>query len=275
MKPLLKWVGSKRWIATHIAKIVREEIVCQGTYHEPFVGAGAVLFELANLDRPKVAYDIVDPLITTYELVQQNPIGVWSELRKLADDALDKHEYALRRAAFNSGKLVYEQQAAHFIYLNHACYNGLWRTNKQGDFNVPLGDHKRLHLPDQADFIHANQALSGVSFKRINHPRQTLESLRQNVEAGDVVFVDPPYIGTYDDYDEFDYDMDHFHEELACILWDKYLHGATVIAMNSDDERIRKWYGAFCAIESIDRYQGVAGTNHGRGEWKQVLMVAR
>jgi DNA adenine methylase len=275
MKPLLKWVGSKRWISKRIAKIVREEIVCQGTYHEPFVGAGAVLFELGDLDRPKNSYDIVEPLIETYKLIQQNPIGVWTELRALEKDGLDKQTYLLRRAGFNHRQMGYEKWAAFFIYLNHTCYNGLWRTNKDGDFNVPFGDHKNLHLPDQGDFLQACQALQEVNFTLVDHPRQTLERIRQDVEAGDVVFVDPPYIDTFDDYDEFDYDMTHFHEELACILWDKHLHGATVIAMNSNDERIKKWYGAFCAIEEIDRHQGVAGTNEGRGEWSQVLAIAR
>ena len=262
-------------MSSRIAKIVREEIVRNGAYHEPFVGAGSVLFELSDINNLKYASDIVEPLIETYKLIQQNPIGIWSELQTLRKSGLDKQEYSLRRTAFNHGQMGLEKRAAHFIYLNHACYNGLWRTNKKGEFNVPFGDHKNLNLPDQGDFIRANQALYEVHFDLIEHPRAILDSLEKRVKAGDVVFSDPPYFHTYDDYDEFDYDMGHFHEELACILWHLHLHGATVIAMNSMCDETLKWYGAFCNVEIIERHQGVAGTNEGRGEWRQILAIAR
>jgi DNA adenine methylase len=275
MKTLFKWVGSKRWISKEIAKLVREEIVSNGKYYEPFVGAGSVLFELDDLDRQKIAYDIVDPLIETYNLIQQNPMGVWAELHKLEVNGLVKEEFLLRREIFNTGKLIQEKMAAYFIYLNYACYNGLWRTNKDGDFNVPFGDHKNLHLPDQGDFLQACQALQDVNFETINQPRQTLDLLKKDVKSGDVVFADPPYIDTYDGYDEFDYDMNHFHEELACVLWELHLHGATIIAMNSDNERTNRWYGAFCEISKVDRHQNISGTNKGRGEWSQILAVAK
>ena len=277
MHPILKWVGSKRWIAHRIAKIVCEEIVENGIYHEPFVGAGAVLMELDKLKNQKFACDIVESLIHTYNTIQENPIGVWSKLRILEKDNLDKDTYLKHREKFNQGisSLGPEDLAAHFIYLNHAGYNGLWRTNKNGEFNVPFGNHKKLHLPDQVDFLKTSQSTQNTHFELINHPREIFDLLHKKVKAGDVVFSDPPYLGTYDDYDEFSYSMDHFHEELACTLWDLHLHGATIIAMNSDNEKTNKWYGAFCKIENIDRYQGVAGTNEGRREWKQILAVAR
>jgi len=251
--------------------MVRKEIVTSGEYFEPFVGAGSVLFELSDLENRKHAFDIVEPLIDTYQAIRENPIGVWAATSSLGRKSPDKETYLQLRNDFNRKKFSPEDRAALFIYLNHACYNGLWRTNKDGEFNVPFGDHKKLHLPDQADFLLAFESLSNTSLRSISNPRETIDSLRKLVKAGDVVFADPPYLGTFDDYDEFDYPMDHFHEELASTLWELHLHGATIIAMNADQEKIRKWYGAFCKIESIERFQGVAGTHEGRGEWNQIL----
>jgi DNA adenine methylase len=277
MKPLLKWVGSKRWISRRIANIVREDILTSGKYHEPFVGAGSVLFELSDLENNKIASDIVEPLIETYRAIQQNPIGVWGQLHKLNENGLNKEEYNLRRDIFNKGQQhSLEEWIALFIYLNHSCYNALWRTNKDGDFNVPFGDHANLRLPDQADFLRASQSLQNTSFTLISHPRQVLVKLFRSVKGGDVVFVDPPYLNTFDGYDEYTHNTTKsFHEELACILWNLNIRGATIIAMNSNCDEIQKWYGAFCDIEIINRHQNVSGTNSGRGTWDQVLAIAR
>lgn len=274
MQPLLKWVGSKRWISTRIARLVRLHIG-NGTYFEPFVGAGSVLFNLDDLDNHKIALDIVEPLIHTYMTIQQNPLGVWSRLFKLKEDGLDPNVYEKRRKKFNDRKISnWEERAAYFIYLNRACYNGLWRTNLNGDFNVPFGEHKSLKLPDQSDFLRTQAALLDVQFQSVLHPRETLILIKNKVQVGDVIFCDPPYLGTFNGYDEFNYSDTAFHEELAETLHEVHKRGAFVIAMNSDTPQIHKWYKPFCHIETIERYQGIAGTEAGRGQWNQILAIS-
>jgi len=279
MDPLLRWVGSKRWARKRVTDLVRQHLEPDGTYYEPFLGGGSAFFSLEP--ERAVVSDILDPLMRTYMEVGADPRTVWTWCNYFAKTyGLDPDKYKEMRQLFNdylSGKKKPTKQgdfAGLFLYINHTCFNGLWRQNKNGKFNVPLGDIKTLRMPSQGALIHAAQILNRATMLTVTHPDEVLRIISR-AGQGDVVFVDPPYFGTFDDYDAIFESREDFHEQLACTLWQTNINGATIIAMNSDTPEIRKWYSPFCNIEIIQRSQNVSGRNKGRGEWNQILAIAK
>ena len=278
MDPLLRWVGSKRWARRQVARIVREHLEPDGTYYEPFLGGGSIFFMLEP--ERAVVSDILDPLMRTYREIGSDPKKVWSWARAFSKNGLCPDVYNGLREKFNRFLTGDEKPsepgvfAAMFLYINHACFNGLWRQSKNGTFNVPLGDIKTLRIPSQGALIHASQILNRTTLLTITHPDEVFRVISR-AGPGDVVFIDPPYYKTFDDYDAL-YDVrEDFHEQLACTMWQTNINGATIIAMNSDCEEIRRWYSPFCEISTIRQSQSVAGGNKGRGEWNQILAIAK
>lgn len=278
MDSLLRWVGSKRWARKHIARIVRQHLEPDGTYYEPFLGGGSLFFAL----EPKraVVSDILEPLMRSYQEITNDPQAVWRWSNAFSKNGLDPDIYNDLRDKFNdflSGKSKPSDVGVYaglFLYINHTCFNGLWRQNKNGKFNVPIGDIKTLRMPSQGALIHAAQLLDRANLLTINHQDEVFRVISR-AGIGDVVFVDPPYLGTFNDYDAIFDIREDFHEQLACTLWQTNINGATIIAMNVDAPEIRKWYSPFCEIETINRTQIVSGGNKGREEWSQILAVAK
>lgn len=271
MEPFLRWVGGKRWLAPTLVKRIREHL--SGTYYEPFIGSGAVFFQLAP-KRACVA-DTLEALTATYRAVKDDAIEVWKHTDIFARECDSPETYELFRSRFNAllshGQYTNEF-AALFIYLNRTGFNGLWRQNKDGEFNVPYGDHSKLKLPSFADLLTASQILQSTSIHTISHSDETLDLIRQ-AESGDVVYADPPYVDTFQDYDGLIKSSNDFQESLAIELWQAVRRGAIVFVTNNDCPETRRWYGAFAKIETYNRSQSIAGTVDGRKRWNQILAV--
>lgn len=176
--PLLRWAGSKR---QHVP-FLREcwTASAQSRYIEPFAGSAAVFFAVAP---PRaVLGDINGELIETYRTVRRTPPAVYRRLRHFATG--ERAYYRVRAMRPTSAVC----KAARFIYLNRFCFNGLYRTNVQGDFNVPYGAPKTLNLPDLDHFRACAALLSRVRLLRADFRRAL-----SYVEEGDFVYIDPPY----------------------------------------------------------------------------------
>jgi DNA adenine methylase len=130
MLPFLKWPGGKRWFVTHYADLIPRAF---GRYVEPFLGSGAVFFHL----KPKKALlaDSNSELIETYKAVKHDPDSVLAHLRRHHRDHCHEHYYQVRDAMPRTPTT----RAARFIYLNRTCFNGIYRVNLDGTFNVPIG----------------------------------------------------------------------------------------------------------------------------------------
>lgn len=277
MCALLRWVGSKQWIRHEIASIVHERIYNDSVYWEIFGGSASVLFTMKNIERACLC-DAVAPLIRTYKAIKDDPITVWNWTQKFGKYGIES--YSSLRDLFNDylthqkiPKSEYEL-AGLFIYINACCFNGLWRQNTYGEFNVPVSDRKLVKIPKQRSFINTSQILQRTDIRLIEPPSDIFGVINESKE-GDVIFADPPYYGKFDGYDGLMMSSKAFHEKLSEHLYDASIRDVTIITMNSNDPFIYKLYRDWCHIELIERYQTISGTNKGRGEWKQLLAISK
>jgi DNA adenine methylase len=271
MKPIFKWVGGKRWYAQEASNHIRKHLT--GIYYEPFLGSGAVFFTL----NPKQAVlcDAVEGLISTYANIKRDPMAVWRWMKAVGEESNSQEHYLLQRQRFNELLMngTYDDEfSGLFIYLNKTGYNGLWRQNSEGGFNVPFGDYDKIKLPTVSDLIQTADHLNGASLVCSTSSTHTFNIINQATE-GDVIFADPPYLNLFNDYDGLFVTGKEFHEKLSIKLWQAVTRGVVVLVMNTDCEETRKWYGAFAEIETFNRAQSIAGTVEGRKRWNQLLAV--
>lgn len=181
-QPFLRWAGSKRRLASQIVAYAPHEY---NEYIEPFVGGGAIFFAL----RPEVALlsDANPELMHTYRMVRDNVDDLVSRIRDLA--ALDSDEFYLEHRRQLPTSLGDIDRAARFVYLNRTCYNGLYRTNRAGVFNVPRGMTKPAQILQEDRLLRASAALQSAVLECGG-----FETALAHAKAGDFVYLDPPYI---------------------------------------------------------------------------------
>ncbi len=204
LRPFLKWAGGKRQLLPVLRDFYPDGF---GTYHEPFLGSGAVFFDLAGrLANGRVRLtDVNADLIGCWLRLCDNPDEVIAGLRKLATDyrkAPDEHFYRVRNDEFNPARkeimngaglraeAYTPDLAAMFIYLNRTGYNGLFRLNSTGLFNVPRGRYKNPRICDEDNLRRVSSTLSRLSVQIEHAP---FDAVLQQASAGDFVYCDPPY----------------------------------------------------------------------------------
>src|SRR5437016_6139383 len=177
--PFVKWAGGKTSLLPELLKHVPGRL---RRYHEPFVGGGALFFAVAP--RRATLSDANGELVHCWRQVRDDVHGVL--------DALAGHVYERSRfeavRALDPLRLSAAERAARFIYLNKTCFNGLWRVNRAGRFNVPIGRYKNPRFHDPTSLIGASHALRGVE---IEHA--PFEESLARTSPGDFVYLDPPY----------------------------------------------------------------------------------
>lgn len=178
-RPFVKWAGGKRKILNEIKEYFPKKFKY---YYEPFVGGGAIYFTLEEEIKHAVISDINCELITAYKVIKENPFGLIEKLKEHAS-CHSKAHYYLTRKRYSENLL---DIAARFLYLNKTCYNGLYRVNKKGRFNVPLGDYKSPDIEQEENIIACHKRLQKTKilcsdFEKINPKKR------------DFVYFDPPY----------------------------------------------------------------------------------
>jgi DNA adenine methylase len=204
VRPLLKWAGGKRQLLPQLRRFYPAAF---GRYIEPFFGSGAVFFDLCASGRLRghaaILTDANPDLIGCYEAVRDAPDAVADTLDTLAEShARDEraHYYAVRDERFNplrderrtaDGGIAYTPElAAMFIYLNRTGFNGLFRVNGRGAFNVPLGRYDRPRICDRVKLARVAEALAAPG---VQLQRRSFESAVDIAEGGDFLYFDPPY----------------------------------------------------------------------------------
>lgn len=232
-KPFLKWAGGK----TQLLQELRKNIPSQyGKYIEPFAGGGALFFHLAP--KNAVISDSNEELINAYRVVKQYVNALIKELGKFKNE--EAYYYDVR--AKDVAELSRVERAARLIYLNKTCYNGLYRVNKKGLFNVPFGKRVNPTICDESSLREASRILKGVEIQHGDY----LKVLQRTARAEDFIFLDPPYVpvGEYSDFKR--YTKNFFYEEDHLKLKDEIDRlvdlGCYVLITNSDADLILNLY---------------------------------
>ena len=263
--PIVKWVGGKRQLMFELIKNMPKSY---NRYFEPFIGGGALFFEL----QPQNGYisDMNEELINLYTVVKD-------DVYKLIDD-LNKHkvskEYFLkirnldRTEKYNSLSDV--KKASRFIYLNRTCFNGMYRVNSQGQFNVPFGNYKNPRIVDAENLINCSKLLKNTEICCAD-----FSEILNKVQKGDFVYFDPPYVplnetSSFTSYtkDGFDLDM-QFKLRDVCDELDSM--GVMFMLSNSDTKLVNELYSSY-EIKKVFASRAINANGNGRGKITEVLV---
>ena len=242
MRPFLKWAGGKRQLLPYIIPKINEYISPQARFFEPFVGGGAVFMKL-NHNRVHIN-DLNQELINTYKVIKAAPCPLIEELKKHKVKHSNSYYYQIREQdrdenIFN--KMSRVERAARIIYLNKTCYNGLYRVNRKGQFNTPIGYYANPNIVDEDNIIAVSEYLRNKRVKITNHSFK--RAVRDAVE-GDFIYFDPPYdysgqgFTTYTKQGFNNYDLDEL-KECSDALINK---GCYVLISNNDTAYVRKLF---------------------------------
>jgi DNA adenine methylase len=262
-RPFLRWAGSKRFLLPTLASLLPSSYK---TYREPFLGGGALFF-LLQPERAVLSDSCAD-LIDTFKAVRRTPHAINRYLAPLKPEP--DYFYALRKA--RSTDTI--QRAAEFIYLNKTCWNGLYRVNSRGEFNVPYGRPKTDTIFEPSNILACSAAM--------NKPDITITcadftDALADVEARDLVFLDPPYVTGHNNNGFIDYNETLFSwedqlklAEVARALVDR---GAHVIVTNADQNDILGLYRGF-TVQTITRHSTLASNKSFRGQITEAVIYA-
>jgi DNA adenine methylase len=266
MIPFLKWVGGKRQLLPELQKYVPASF---GRYYEPFVGGGALYFDL--LPKRAVLSDSNLRLIRTYQAIQKNVEGV---IRLLSTYPYESDFY-YRLRAVNPSTLSDTKLAAWFIYLNRAGFNGLYRVNRQNQFNVPFGRYTNPTICDATTLRACARALQGASRTWI----QCLDfsAAIDLAQRGDFVYFDPPYVPLSATSSFTAYAAGGFGPEEQVRLRDTARtlkdRGVSVLLSNSSAPYVYELYKKGFKIHEVDARRAINSNAKKRGAVKELLIT--
>lgn len=258
LKPVLRWAGSKRRLLPELRGALPD---VYDRYFEPFAGSAILFFDL--LPKKSVLGDMNPEIIATYEAIRENPDEVFELLGSIPKD---KEAYYQLRALTPSA-LTKSQRAARLIYLMKSCFNGVYRTNKAGQFNVPIGS-TFYSLPDLTHLYQVSSALVDV---RLNCG--DFEASIFDARKGDFVYIDPPYSQGTRFRGEYGYGgafqkSDQERLMSACTILSE--RGTKVLLSFRECEEIRKSLKGW-KLRSISVLRSVAGFSNSRGQANEIL----
>ena len=260
--PFLKWAGGKRWLTGLVAPL--PSVGASGTYIEPFLGSAAMYFHWQPAKA--VLSDTNAALVETYSALKVDHTKVAAHLRRHAE-LHDEDYYYLRSKACRTEFT----RAAQFIYLNRTCWNGLYRVNRQGSFNVPKGSKSAVELATD-DFGSVATLLQRASIVCSDFEVQIDSAI-----AGDVVFADPPYTVRHQHNGFVKYNEKLFSWADQIRLRDSLLRaknrGVSVLLTNADHESIRELYSPSFQIEEIARFSAISSSAATRGNYAELLIT--
>jgi DNA adenine methylase len=243
MKPFLKWAGGKRQLLREkILPIITQYLEKDNNYYEPFVGAGSVFLELKH--SKTIINDSNEDLMICYEVVKESSTHLMSILENYKCNHSKENFYnvrALDRDEDVFRKLTNVERAARLIYLNKTCFNGLYRVNKKGQFNTPIGSYKNPSIYDRDNIKEISEYMNtfDVDIRNVD-----FEEAVKDAKKGDFIYFDPPY-----DYDEkgfSSYQKEGFNrfdlERLKKVCDDLISRGCHVLISNNNTEKVRELF---------------------------------
>lgn len=269
-KPFVKWVGGKRSLLPELLARIPTEFE---NYYEPFVGGGALFFALKN-ERRRINLggggqaflsDINFDLINTYQVIQRDPEPLIRRLEQHAANHSKDYYYHIRSQHQLEDRI---EIAARFIYLNKTCYNGLWRVNSKGEFNVPMGRYENPAICQDKALRACHTALEGVDIRMRDYRKI-------DAKDGDFVYFDPPY-RPLDSTSFTRYAKDDFGENEQVALRDLCLalHDRGALFMLSNSDSSSTLYESFdFKVEIVNAPRFVNSKADARGAVSELLIT--
>jgi len=238
IKPFLKWAGGKRQLLSEIRKYIPKKIKI---YFEPFLGGGAVFFDIQP--RKAVISDINQELINVYKVIKYNVDDLITDL----SGHINEKEYYYKIRDLDRTEeyinLSPVKKASRIIFLNKTCYNGLFRVNSQGYFNVPFGNYKKPNFEDNILLKAVSDFLNKIDVSILN---DDFEIVLEKAKKGDFIYLDPPYDPISDTSSFTGYDLNGFDTEdqvrLKKVFDELNTKGCKVLLSNSGTEFIKDLY---------------------------------
>lgn len=267
-EPFLKWAGGKRRLLAQYQPYFPKSF---GRYHEPFVGGGACFFHLEPAEA--VLCDINPRLVDTYLSIRDDIDGLIERLTMHKKKHSKRHYYACREK-FNHGDSLWKtDRAALMIYLNKTCFNGLYRENSKGSFNVPMGQYKDPKIFDPEALRRVHKVL-----QRAEIFHEPFDGVLERAEPGDLVYFDPPYVPLSATSSFTSYSKDGFGDEdqrrLAKVFAILAERGCHVMLSNSDCGFVRELYKDWQIVQ-ISAARSINSRASGRGAISEVLVLSR
>jgi DNA adenine methylase len=265
--PFLKWAGGKSQLLDRILPQLPEQIA---TYYEPFIGGGAVFFALATRRRFRnaVISDRNPALVEVYETVRDDVEGLIDLLSAHSKHATDSDYYYEVRAQRPKRSL---ERAARILFLNKTCYNGLYRVNRRGEFNVPFGRYSNPRVLNEALLRAASDSLRGVEIVHSD-----FGPIADRAERDDAVYFDPPYhpvsqTASFTAYDSTAFGMPE-QERLAASFRDLCGRTVSCVLSNSDCEATRSLYEGL-DVKTVFASRAINSRAEKRGPVTELLVV--
>lgn len=273
-QPFLRWAGGKRRLVALIANSFPTKIdYSSAHYYEPFLGGGALAFYIGHKESPfyipgsRIHLSDTNPdLISAYQVLRDDPLTLMKHLAKLGKQT-DREAFEKARASRPTSKI---EIAARFIYLNKTCFNGLWRVNSKGEFNVPWGKLQNPRIFDESIFKANSIRLRGAKIAK----RDFLSQLKL-AQKGDLVYLDPPYIplsssSSFSKYSKLDFNISN-HEQLANCIESLTKRGVFVVLSNSDTSETRRIFGEFMNLYQISVGRSISANSESRKRVNEVI----
>lgn len=264
-KPFVKWAGGKRALLEILCASLPQNF---NAYFEPFLGGGALFFELANkgLLQGKKAYlnDKNAELINAYLAIQKEPQKLLNELNLMQKAHSKEHFYSIRALdrEVNFSTLSPIFRAARFIYLNKTCFNGLCRYNAKGQFNTPFGAYKNPKIYDEMLILNAHYALQDAIILN-----EDFEFVRDLAKKSDFVYFDPPYFPLNSTSNFTSYTQNFLESDqmrLYALFCDLNSRGVKLLQSNSNTDFIKNLYKNF-QIQAIQAKRAINCKGDKRG----------
>lgn len=265
VSPFLRWTGSKRWfVKDHLNDFLPSTF---NNYHEPFLGGGAVFFHLRSINNEKRKFFLADyneELINCYRQLRDNPREV---VRKLALLVNSENDYYKIRS---QSPVSQTSRAARFIYLNRTSFNGIYRVNSFGRYNVPYGRRTQVDVVTKDLLMKVSTMLAKTELANTSFER-TLANIRK----GDLVFIDPPYTVAHENNGFIEYNQKLFswndQMKLKNYILQIQRKKAFFILTNASHDSILQLYNEVGDLKILSRESIVGGRNKTRGNFNEMV----
>jgi DNA adenine methylase len=258
--PFLKWAGGKRWLASSFRHLFPQ---IPGRHIEPFAGSAAMFFALQP--EKAIIADMNGKLIETYVAIRDEVDEFQRYFESFARHHSKELYYQTRKQRFRSPA----KRAAQFVYLNRVCFNGIYRENLKGEFNVPLGS-KTSAILDSDNFEAVSALLQCAEFLTSD-----FENVVNRAEEGDLLYVDPPYTTKHNFNGFVKYNQNIFswedQERLALAIKRAHHRGANIIVSNADHADVRALYADLFSVRSVTRMNIIASKSQYRRETTEMV----
>ncbi|MEM8987292.1 MAG: Dam family site-specific DNA-(adenine-N6)-methyltransferase [Pseudomonadota bacterium] len=260
LEPFLKWAGGKRWLTNTLTPYLKEDL---GRYIEPFLGGGAMFFSL----NPKCAIlsDVNRDLINVYRQIRRRPSNFEEALYAHQKKHSEEFYYKERSKSYDCNF----KSAVQFVYLNRTCFNGIYRVNLEGVFNVPMGSKTNIILPTD-DFLEVARRLRGKDIDFLD-----FEAAIEEAGSGDTIYADPPYTvkHNFNGFVKYNDKIFQWADQIRLMqaLERASKRGVRIVVSNANHASIKELYKGWYFSE-VSRSSVISAASKHRGKTTEIII---